>query len=153
MYKLKPTIILIKKKISALLDLLWLETIGICRLWIKTMQEKWESKRLDINSTKFRSLGMGVLFEDWDMSDDWGTVEAAPSKSIKPLELLMPASTSFQQIIDSFTSIGINYDIVVVFIFYMIIKKNYFFFILNFICNCILNFSFIKIKILCFSFV
>jgi hypothetical protein len=87
------------------------------------------------------------------MSDDWGTVEAALSKNIESLELLMHASTSFQQIIDSFTSIGINYDIVVVFIFYMIIKKNYFVFILNFICNCILNFNFIKIKVLCFSFV
>jgi len=61
------------------------------------------------------------------MSDDWGTVEAALSKNIESLELLMHASTSFQQILDSFTSIGINYDIVVVFIFYMIIKKNYFF--------------------------
>jgi hypothetical protein len=87
------------------------------------------------------------------MSGDWGTVEAALSKNIESLELLMHASTSFQQIIDSFTSIGINYDIVVVFIFYMIIKKNYFVFILNFICNYILNLSFIKIKVICFSFI
>jgi hypothetical protein len=69
---------------------------------------------------------MRVLFEDGDMSDAWGTVEAALSKSIKSLELLMPrfhASFSFQEIMYSFTSIRINYDIVVVFIFYMIIKK------------------------------
>jgi hypothetical protein len=45
---------------------------------------------------------MRVLFEDGDMSDAWGTVEAALSKSIKSLELLMPrfhASISFQEII------------------------------------------------------
>jgi len=42
------------------------------------------------------------------MSDDWGTVEAALSKNIEPLELLMHASTSFQEILDSFTSIGID---------------------------------------------